>query len=90
MGAAFLALFLAGGAFPLRLPLTVARRGTWLLVTPRMYGIHHFQVREETNPNYSIIFHHFSLVGPTAPHPGAACAAIGHYHWGPDLYQARG
>lgn len=39
-----------------RLPLEVERRINWLLVTPRMHGIHHSQVREETNSNYSVIF----------------------------------
>jgi sterol desaturase/sphingolipid hydroxylase (fatty acid hydroxylase superfamily) len=39
-----------------RLPLAVERRLNWLLVTPRMHGIHHSQVREETNSNYSVIF----------------------------------
>ncbi len=38
-----------------RLPLDVERRLNWLLVTPRMHGIHHSQVREETNSNYSVI-----------------------------------
>ncbi|MGG6242460.1 sterol desaturase family protein [Nodosilinea sp. AN01ver1] len=40
----------------LRLPLALERRLTWLLVTPRMHGIHHSQVREETNSNYGVIF----------------------------------
>jgi sterol desaturase/sphingolipid hydroxylase (fatty acid hydroxylase superfamily) len=28
----------------------------WVLVTPRMHGIHHSQVRDETNSNYSVVF----------------------------------
>jgi sterol desaturase/sphingolipid hydroxylase (fatty acid hydroxylase superfamily) len=40
----------------LHLPLEVERRLNWLLVTPRLHGIHHSQVREETNSNYSVIF----------------------------------
>jgi sterol desaturase/sphingolipid hydroxylase (fatty acid hydroxylase superfamily) len=27
-----------------------------LLVTPRMHGIHHSQVRRETNSNYGVVF----------------------------------
>lgn len=38
-----------------RLPHALERRLNWLLVTPRMHGIHHPQVREETNSNYSAI-----------------------------------
>lgn len=40
----------------LRLPLGLERRLNGLLVTPRMHGIHHSQVREETNSNYAVIF----------------------------------
>lgn len=36
-----------------RLPLGVERRLCLLLVTPRMHGIHHSAVREETNSNWS-------------------------------------
>jgi sterol desaturase/sphingolipid hydroxylase (fatty acid hydroxylase superfamily) len=39
-----------------RLPLRVERVLNWLLVTPRMHGIHHSQVRGETNSNYSVVF----------------------------------
>ncbi|MEB3358568.1 MAG: sterol desaturase family protein [Synechococcales bacterium] len=38
------------------LPLEVERWIGKVLVTPRMHGIHHSQVREETNSNYSVIF----------------------------------
>jgi sterol desaturase/sphingolipid hydroxylase (fatty acid hydroxylase superfamily) len=37
----------------LRLPKRVERRLEWLLTTPRMHGIHHSAVREETNSNWS-------------------------------------
>jgi sterol desaturase/sphingolipid hydroxylase (fatty acid hydroxylase superfamily) len=36
-----------------RLPLSVERRLNRLIVTPRMHGIHHSIVREETNSNWS-------------------------------------
>ncbi|HAD05463.1 MAG: sterol desaturase [Desulfuromonadales bacterium GWC2_61_20] len=39
-----------------RLPIRAERLLNRLLVTPRMHGIHHSQVREETNSNYSTIF----------------------------------
>jgi sterol desaturase/sphingolipid hydroxylase (fatty acid hydroxylase superfamily) len=39
-----------------RLPIQVERRLNWVLVTPRMHGIHHSQVRDETNSNYSVVF----------------------------------
>lgn len=37
----------------LRLPIALERRLTALLVTPRMHGIHHSIVEEETNSNWS-------------------------------------
>jgi sterol desaturase/sphingolipid hydroxylase (fatty acid hydroxylase superfamily) len=40
----------------LRLPLSVERPLNFLLVTPRMHGIHHSVVGAETNSNYSVIF----------------------------------
>ena len=39
-----------------RLPLRVERVLNWVLVTPRMHGVHHSQVRRETNSNYSVVF----------------------------------
>ncbi|HVR72298.1 MAG TPA: sterol desaturase family protein [Vicinamibacteria bacterium] len=39
-----------------RLPLAVERALNRLLVTPRMHGIHHSQVKGETNSNYSVVF----------------------------------
>lgn len=39
-----------------RLPIRVERALNRFLVTPRMHGIHHSQVREETNSNYSVVF----------------------------------
>ncbi len=36
-----------------RLPINTERRLSWLIVTPRMHGIHHSIVREETNSNWS-------------------------------------
>jgi sterol desaturase/sphingolipid hydroxylase (fatty acid hydroxylase superfamily) len=38
-----------------RLPLGLERALNWLLVTPRMHGIHHSQVQGETNSNYSVV-----------------------------------
>lgn len=38
-----------------RLPIRMERLLNRILVTPRMHGIHHSQVREETNSNYSVV-----------------------------------
>jgi sterol desaturase/sphingolipid hydroxylase (fatty acid hydroxylase superfamily) len=39
-----------------RLPIAIERLLNLVLVTPRMHGIHHSQVREETNSNYSVVY----------------------------------
>ncbi|MGH2626641.1 MAG: sterol desaturase family protein [Anaerolineales bacterium] len=39
----------------LRLPIRLERLLNSLLVTPRMHGIHHSQVRAETESNYSVV-----------------------------------
>lgn len=38
-----------------RLPIRLERGLNRVLVTPRMHGIHHSQVREETNSNYAVV-----------------------------------
>lgn len=40
----------------LRLPIGLERGLNKVLVTPRMHGIHHSQVRPETNSNYGVVF----------------------------------
>lgn len=40
----------------IRLPIWVERLLNVVLVTPRMHGIHHSQVQDETNSNYSVVF----------------------------------
>ena len=40
----------------LRLPIGLERLLNKILVTPRMHGIHHSQVRHETNSNYGVVF----------------------------------
>ncbi len=40
----------------LRLPIRLERILNRVLVTPRMHGIHHSQVRRETNSNYGVVF----------------------------------
>jgi sterol desaturase/sphingolipid hydroxylase (fatty acid hydroxylase superfamily) len=40
----------------LRLPIRLEQILNKVLVTPRMHGIHHSQVRRETNSNYGIVF----------------------------------
>lgn len=38
------------------LPLWIERWLNVVLVTPRMHGVHHSQVQDETNSNYSVVF----------------------------------
>jgi sterol desaturase/sphingolipid hydroxylase (fatty acid hydroxylase superfamily) len=52
-------VFQAGTLFHhsnIRLPLGVERLLNKVIVTPRMHGIHHSQVRDETNSNYGVVF----------------------------------
>jgi sterol desaturase/sphingolipid hydroxylase (fatty acid hydroxylase superfamily) len=39
-----------------RLPLFIERALNKLLVTPRMHGIHHSDIREENNSNFGVVF----------------------------------
>ena len=39
-----------------RLPIGLERALNRVLVTPRMHGIHHSRVRQETDSNYSVVF----------------------------------
>ena len=39
-----------------RLPLMVERWLNLILVTPRMHGIHHSEIRRENNSNFSVVF----------------------------------
>lgn len=39
-----------------RLPIRLERGLNWVLVTPRMHGIHHSQIQRETNSNYGVVF----------------------------------
>ncbi|HXV84718.1 MAG TPA: sterol desaturase family protein [Candidatus Binatia bacterium] len=39
-----------------RLPITAERWLNKIFVTPRMHGIHHSTVKDETNSNYSVVF----------------------------------
>ena len=59
MFAAYELLFQANTAFHhsnVRLPIALERLLNVALVTPRMHGIHHSQVRDETDSNYSVVF----------------------------------
>ncbi len=40
----------------LKLPFTLEKALNKLIVTPRMHGIHHSMIRQETDSNYSVIF----------------------------------
>jgi sterol desaturase/sphingolipid hydroxylase (fatty acid hydroxylase superfamily) len=48
-----------------RLPITVERWLNKIIVTPRMHGIHHSIVKDETNSNYSVIFRWWDLMHGT-------------------------
>ena len=48
-----------------RLPITVERWLNKIVVTPRMHGIHHSIVKDETNSNYSVIFRWWDLMHGT-------------------------
>jgi sterol desaturase/sphingolipid hydroxylase (fatty acid hydroxylase superfamily) len=53
------ALFQAATLFHhsnVRLPAALERALNLVFVTPRMHGLHHSMVREETNSNYSVVF----------------------------------
>ena len=69
MYATYELVFQAGTAFHhsnLRLPVRVERLLNLVLVTPRMHGIHHSQVRDETNSNYSVVFSWWDRLHGTA------------------------
>jgi sterol desaturase/sphingolipid hydroxylase (fatty acid hydroxylase superfamily) len=48
-----------------RLPITVERWLNKIIVTPRMHGIHHSVLKEETNSNFSVIFRWWDLIHRT-------------------------
>jgi sterol desaturase/sphingolipid hydroxylase (fatty acid hydroxylase superfamily) len=59
MFAVYELVFQANTAFHhsnVRLPIGLERLLALVVVTPRMHGIHHSQVRDETNSNYSVVF----------------------------------
>ncbi len=52
-------LFLSGTVFHhsnVRLPVSLERVLNLVFVTPRMHGVHHSVIRDETNSNYSVVF----------------------------------
>ncbi|HZA53605.1 MAG TPA: sterol desaturase family protein [Candidatus Udaeobacter sp.] len=48
-----------------QLPIAVERCLNKVIVTPRMHGIHHSIVKDETNSNYSVIFRWWDLIHGT-------------------------
>lgn len=48
-----------------RLPIRLERALNKVIVTPRMHGIHHSIVRDETNSNYSVVFRWWDLLHGT-------------------------
>lgn len=49
----------------LKLPIRVERALNALIVTPRMHGVHHSTVREETNSNYSVVLRWWDMLWRT-------------------------
>lgn len=69
MFASYELVFQAGTLFHhsnLRLPIRLERILNLVFVTPRMHGIHHSQVRDETNSNYSVVFSWWDRLHGTA------------------------
>ena len=65
IGVSFKAFVIYEGVFQLntlfhhsniRLPIHLERLLNKIIVTPRMHGIHHSQIAQETNSNYSVVF----------------------------------
>mgnify|MGYP006291270093 CR=1 FL=1 len=57
--AVYEAVFICGTVFHhsnIRLPLQVEQILNKIFVTPRMHGVHHSVIRDETNSNYSVVF----------------------------------
>lgn len=52
----------------LRLPAQFDRALSWLIVTPRLHGVHHSQVRAETDSNYSVLTSLWDRLGGTLRH----------------------
>jgi sterol desaturase/sphingolipid hydroxylase (fatty acid hydroxylase superfamily) len=48
-----------------RLPIRLERALNKVIVTPRMHGIHHSIVKDETNSNYSVIFRWWDVLHGT-------------------------
>jgi sterol desaturase/sphingolipid hydroxylase (fatty acid hydroxylase superfamily) len=48
-----------------RLPIKLERALNKIIVTPRMHGIHHSIVKDETNSNYSVIFRWWDVLHGT-------------------------
>jgi len=67
--AAYELLFQANTLFHhsnVRMPIRLERLLNLVLVTPRMHGIHHSQIRDETNSNYSVVFSWWDRLHRTA------------------------
>lgn len=65
-----------------RLPIRFERWLNRILVTPRMHGIHHSNVEQETNSNYSVIFRWWDQIHRTlrlnVPHAQIRIGVAGH------------
>lgn len=49
-----------------KMPLRIEKALNYIIVTPRMHGIHHSVIKEETDSNYSVIFSFWDRMHKTA------------------------
>jgi sterol desaturase/sphingolipid hydroxylase (fatty acid hydroxylase superfamily) len=49
----------------MKLPFHLEKTFNYLIVTPRMHGIHHSIVKKETDSNYSIVFSFWDRIHKT-------------------------
>jgi sterol desaturase/sphingolipid hydroxylase (fatty acid hydroxylase superfamily) len=77
MGVPAAAFLIYAGAFQaavlfhhsnLCLPVRLDRALSWLIVTPRLHGVHHSQVRAETNSNFSVLTSLWDRIGGSLRH----------------------
>lgn len=66
-----------------KLPYKFERVLNWLIVTPRMHGIHHSVIKNETDSNYSVIFSFWDRFHKTIRvniHQDAIVTGVPSYH----------
>jgi sterol desaturase/sphingolipid hydroxylase (fatty acid hydroxylase superfamily) len=64
-----------------RLPIRLERALNKLLVTPRMHGIHHSQVPDETNSNHGVASAHRLILPPAPARSPPPASPSSHTRW---------